>query len=233
VNHYFDRVDAIERDFAPALARVQRTFDSFGRHGFATESYEAAARTFGRLHAQIAALPAPADARPVHRDLLRLLTLEIGLAREVGRLSDYLAAEREPLGRLRAADLALRRGLATARTAPAQRQLFTAFAASVGTARARLAAVRAPAPLAGWHRAELARLARLRGEALALAAALRRRDAATLRTQLSALRRDVAGRDAVAAERAAIRAYDARAARVAELSRRIDAERTAISRRLG
>jgi hypothetical protein len=43
----------------------------------------------------------------------------------------------------------------------------------------------------------------------------------------------VAGRDAVAAERAAIRAYDARAARVAELSRRIDAERTAISRRLG
>lgn len=232
VNRYFDRVDAVERSFAAGLSRAQRTYDSFGKQGSVTESYAAAAQTFVRLRRKIAALEAPPDARPVRRDLLRMLTLEIALAHEVGAFSDYLQAERPPLGRLRSADLALRRGLATARTAPAQRRVFTAFAASVGGARIQLERVPAPAPLTAWHRREVARLGRLRNEALSLVAALRHRDSAALRAQLSSLRTDVAGRDAVAAERAAIQAYDAREAQVAALTRRVAAERARIARRL-
>jgi len=234
VDRYFQRVDAVERDFAGPIARAQRTYDAFGRsHAFATESFPEAARTFVRLRARIAAVEPPPVARPVHRHLLRLLDAEVALAHEVAGLDAYLRAERAPLAGLRRAELRLRTGLASARTAAAQRRVFAAFATAAAASEARLRHVSAPAPLAGWHRSELGRVDRLRREAADLAAALGRRDAATLRSRLAALRVDVAGREAVAAERAAIRAYDARAAAVSRLAGAVDAERARLERRLG
>lgn len=233
VDRYFQRVDAVEHDFAGPVARVQRTYDAFGRdHPFATESFPKAVRTFVRLRARIAALDPPPPAHRVHRELLRLLDAEVALAHEVAGLDAYLRAERAPLGQLRSAELRLRTGLASARTADAQRRVFAGFAADAARAERRLRTVDAPAPLAAWHRAELGRVDRLRREATDLADALHRRDTATLRTRLDALRADVAGRDAVGAERAAIRAYDARAARVARLAGRVDAERSRLENRL-
>lgn len=233
VDRYFSQVDRIEHDFAGRIAQVQRTYDAFGKaRPFAAESFPKAARTFVRLRARIAALDPPPDAEPVHRDLVRLLDAEIALAREVAGLDAYLRAEREPLARLRRAEQRLRGGLAAAKTASAQRRVFTAFAAEAKGVDARLRQVPAPAALARWHRAEVARVGRLGSEASDLADALRRRDPATLRTRLDALRADVAGRDAVAAERAAIRAYDARAAAVSRLAGRLQAARTRLERRL-
>jgi hypothetical protein len=233
VDRYLRQVDAVERQFAGALAQAQRTYDAFGRtHAFATESFAHAAQTFVRLRARMAALRPPPAARTVQRDLLRLLDAEVALAREVSGLDAYLRAERAPLARLRSAEQRLRAGLATAKTAPAQRRVFDAFAAEAGAVDARLRETKAPPALARWHRAEVRRVARLRAEAAALADALRRRDPAALRTRLDALRADVAGRDAVAAERAAIRAYDARAAEVGRLASRVEAARGRLEKQL-
>ena len=234
VERYVKQVDAVERAFGGQVAQAQRSYAAFGRdHVFGTESFPKATRTFVRLRARIAALEPPPEAAQVQRGLLRLLGTEVALAREVTGLDAYLRAERAPLARLRGAELRLRAGLATARTAAAQRRVFDAFAGDAARAETGLRAVRSPAPLLPWHTAELARVERLRREAADLSSALRQRDVAALRSRLAALRADIAGRDAVAAERAAIRAYDARAAEVSALASRVDAERARLEKRFG
>lgn len=235
VDAYFRRVDAVEQSYKNGLTRAQRALDAFGKRpgAFHTESYARAAATLAHLRASVAAVDAPPPARPVRRDVLRLLAGQAALARELGALDTYLHATRASLDALRRAENALRTQLAAARTARTQRLLFAGFADDVNSIERRFAHVPAPPALAQWHDAEEGRMRGLRGSAAGLAAALARRDTAALRRGLDVLRGELAGRGSVAAERAAIRAYDRRAKAMSALAARVDRERAALARRLG
>ena len=234
VDRYFRRVDAVEQSFRDPLTRAQHVLDAFGRRpgAFHTESYARAETTLTKLRVRIAAVAAPPPARPVRRDLLRLLGAQTALARELGGVDTYLQTTRGPLDALRRAENTLRARLAAAHTAHAQRRLFAGFATEVGGIERRFAHIAAPPALARWHAAEDRRMRALAASGSALAAALARRDTPALRQRLAALRAELAGRDSVSAERSAIEAYDRRAAAVQALAGRVERDRASLVKRL-
>lgn len=138
-----DRVEAYLRDAAAVQNRWMRTFDGANRAyaDFAGGRLEGSAATrrtadiredVRAARAALERLRPPAEARPLHRSLLRLFDLELTLATETARLAAYVPGEKAALAPLAAANRRLRRRLAAAAGHPARQvQALSGFKATL------------------------------------------------------------------------------------------------------
>jgi hypothetical protein len=194
---------------------------------------------------RLAALPAPADARPLRATLLRLLSEQVALTEQTARLVQFLPAFDRSLTPLGPATLRLERSLAVnqasgvsavAAVYASKAGALRAFAAIVGRIARRLRALRAPEVSLPTLRAELASLGGMRTSSRALATALAAGRTTGLGTLLRRFDRAAAlsGSPTVRAEQAAaIRRYDRQVEEVSQLSAQAQRERVQLATRLG
>jgi hypothetical protein len=234
VNDYVDRADAVIRADERALTAAQQALDGFAR---STPSEQAALRraeaSSERLLRRVRRLHAPAAAADVQRRLEALAAAQAAAAAAAADLHAYLAAERRPEAQLRTAEIQLSRALSGSRSAAVQEQAFSTFAARVTAVRAEFAAIPAAGAALAWRQAQVGRLTRLRSAATRLHDALAHRDARAMQTGLAELQAEVAGVDAVAAERRAVGTYERLVARADAAQTALSVARQRLSRRFG
>ncbi|HLH65277.1 MAG TPA: hypothetical protein VKV27_06205 [Solirubrobacteraceae bacterium] len=247
---YLKGVDAVEAALALPLGSVTRVTKQLGARGARPElaeqrALQAALAQIQALQVRLARLRAPAAAAHLRNALLALVGGEADLTRQTEMLVAFLPAYGAVLSALAPATSRLARVLAANRatTAAAVRALYArkarallAFRATIAGVLAALARLRPPpVSLAGW-RAQIGSLRGMAGAARALAAALRSgaaRKIPSLVRQLDAAA--IAGRTLAVqrAQRAAIRAYDARLVALQQLSAAAQQARDQLAAKLG
>lgn len=186
---------------------------------------ERAEESLRSLRARLAALPAPEGAQALRAEVLELADLHVSFAREVSRLARYVAFQADETGRLVRATSELERGLESASTGAAQRELFVAYGATLQRLAVRLDDAAAPEVLAPGRARQVERLRRLAEISRSLGGALAAGDA----ERANALFADFADASATArttkADQAAVRAYNARIGAIVKQRAAVDAER--------
>lgn len=253
VNAYFDRVDRAQSRLTASTGQIDAAFRNFSlTKNSAAERRElrfARDRIRGALDGVRAVTP-PREARRIHADLVRMLELELAVARELVQATGYqprLARTLAPLndaGKTLAAELG-RAGKpgSTKVSSTAAKTVLDAYAGAFAHYRetlerivAGLDELAAPPTLRPTHDAErrtLARAAELSGR---VARALAAEDVDTANAAIAELfsltgaANDPATRAAAAR---AVRAYNARLRRIATLGARITRERERLVQLLG
>jgi hypothetical protein len=86
VNAYFIKVDQAQQDLLASSGEIDAAFRAFSlgsNKPSETRELQRAQTQFGRALARVRAITPPADARQVHKDLVRLLALELGVSHEL------------------------------------------------------------------------------------------------------------------------------------------------------
>jgi hypothetical protein len=212
---YIASVNMSQQELALEVGRVNRTYreldlkpDTARRQLAAAQRAEA---TLGKLRARIAALPAPEEATELRASLLRLVDLQLALAREVTGLVRYLPAQAAAGRELVAVTNRLRSALAGSTTPAAQRAVFERYRRELRPVVAGLEQAAAPTVLAPARAEELARLRALGTRAGEIAAALGRRQAGALQSALAAFVRTSRSTGTSADQRQAVLAFNRRA----------------------
>jgi hypothetical protein len=172
---YIEAANEAQAEFAPGFRRAQaalRTFAS-GRAGerTATRLRDAAAVVSG-ARASLALVEPPADARVLHRDLLKLLDLQASLARELSLAAEYVPQVEQALEAPQTAAATLRRALGNATDAPEQSVALRIYADELEEALNALDSLAPPPVLQPWHAAQADRVEASRKLALELADAI-------------------------------------------------------------
>lgn len=195
------------------------------------EAVEAAVTTLSGLRARLAALVAPPEARRLRSAILRLVDIQVALAREVAGMVRYLPTQGTVNRRLTAATKRLLAKLRSTSTARGQRDALAEYRDVLEEAAGTLRRTESPRVLAPVRAGELARLRRLRGLVARLDQALeagkpaevdllfRRFIQASTDTGTTRARRD-----AVLAYNARIAALTSQRSRLAAELRRLDGE---------
>lgn len=184
-----------------------------------------AERSIATARARLTALDPPADARVLHQRLVRLLTLEQELARDVTALARHLSLITAGRQQLAAATAQLSKELQASRSAAAQAAAFDRYSARLDTATAQLAKGPVPVLLRGSRRDDVVRLRRLSAIADDLGAAISRGDRAAVSSLLGRLEQGVREAAAVPGGRIFVTAYNKRV-------KAIGAARTAVATEL-
>lgn len=167
VTRYLAEVNMTQQTLAAELQRVQEAYRGLRLTGRPEpgrrEQVGVAVATLVDLRARVAALPSPPEADRLRALLLRLVDLQIGLAREVAGMATYLPAQGRVSRLLTAATNRLLEKLRAASTAGAQREAFGEYRRALDQVLAMLRSTTAPQVLAPVRTGELARLRRLRG----------------------------------------------------------------------
>ncbi len=179
VDDYLRQVNLVQKDASPALATANNAFNTF----WSDESprkrdadLRAAIAAIRSVRARVVALQPPADARELHRRLVRLLGLDVAFAVEVRRLGAFLPGTKQPLAELDRANRALQRDLGSAKSARSQAVVLDGYTSTVDHSVLRLQRLGPPRLLAGWHEANLARMRAIATSGRTLARTLRGRD---------------------------------------------------------
>jgi hypothetical protein len=184
------------------------------------------------MRSRLAALPAPAEAEALRAQLLRLVDLQVALAREVTGIVRYLPAQAAAGRELVQVTARLRRALVASTTPAAQRAAFERYRSELGTVAAGLERAAAPTVLAPARAAELARLRALGTRAGEIAAALERQRPDELRAALAAFVRESSSTGTPAAQRQAVLAFNRRSRAIGKQAGAVAAERTRLDVRV-
>ena len=234
VDHYFEQVDAVQKDLGPSVHAAQSAYAHFlpGRRGQETK-LRSAQRTMLALRVRIAKLHPPAQAARIHRQLLQLLDLELDIGIEVLRLDAYVPRAQRTLQALAPASRTLQRELAAASTRKAQAIALARYAGAVDAARGDLDALEPPSTLEAWSREQSQRLADVASTTRTLRRAILYADTRATRVALARLRLLLErGVGVSSAQRVAIVEYNARRAAISRLGARIERERAKLEQRL-
>ena len=128
--------------------------------------------TIALLEHRLSRLTPPKEAAQIHRDLLRLVSLQDSFAKDVVRLAAYGPQLNAVLTRVAAAGARLQRGLKT-RSAAAQAAAFRTYGRALRDDIRRLGRLTAPAVAVPSQRAEGSRLARTATLSTKIAATLK------------------------------------------------------------
>lgn len=239
VGRYVDSVNAIQQDMRLPLARVQFAFRQFGRPGFAAKAERprlwGAVRSLRQLHDRIVALDPPPEAAALDRDLIRLTTREIDLAREVALYADYVPSYRSVLAPLTEGSRRFQEALRRSSGPAGQADALRAYRAVVLPTIDALERLRPPPLLMPLHTRQLESLRRIASVADRLAASLAGQDVAQLGPLLSAFERASRSTGSLSAQGAQItaaRAYNRRLYAIRTLAVRIEREQAALNERL-
>jgi len=221
VRTYVERVNTIQRQDAGGVAAANAAYAAVSQGKLAGADAQHRLQTaqddLRALRQKVAAVDAPAPARALRRDLLRVLALDVGLATEAEQLVAYVPAAQRAMRRLPAAGRRLRTRLRRASAAPGQQAALTAYGGALSGIETQMRALDPPPVLLDSHRGQLLRLDRARSLSRGLRSAIGRADAPAIATLLVRFQRvnDV-GAVTVALQRAAVRAYQRRLRAVSE-----------------
>lgn len=215
---YIRDANLLQQRSATAYAEADAALRAFAVGG------EAGARSARRLggvvetmkdaRADFVQLEPPLEAVKLHRDTLRLLDSQAGLARDLQGLAGYLPSARAALADVEAARVRLQRSLSASDTAAEQASAARQYARSAGASTGEFDARTPPAMLSDWHTGQLRSLQMSQRLADELAAALEQGDAKAVETALSGF--EQLSRDAATTAQAqvvAVRAFNRRVLR--------------------
>lgn len=226
---YIKSVNMAQQELAVEVERVGRTYSKLDLKPEAAPRQLAAAQkaeaTLEQLRGRLAALPAPVDATVLRAKLLRLVDLQLELAREVTGLVGFLPAQAAAGRELVAVTNDLRRTLAASTTPAAQGTAFERYRRELGAVVSALERADAPAVLAPARRRELTRLRSLGTRAGEIAGALERQEADELQTALAAFVRTSTSTGTSAAQRQAVLAFNRRSREIGRQAQAVATER--------
>ena len=192
-------------------------------------------RAIHTLDTRLRGLDPPPDAERLHRKLLQLVTAEAGLTRELRQTTLYLPQLQAAVKPLTPAGLKLRRGLGRSKTGEEQAKALDEYGAVLEQVTAKLRTLKPPPLLAGVNRSQVQTLERVQRAAAALAAGLRRKDAAALPKLIRNFQQASLSGDSVSAQRAriaGIQGYNNRVKELRKLARDVQRERDRLQRTL-
>jgi len=239
VGQYIRDINTIEVRLRTPLNEVANATRSFTtrpdqlRH--ARTRLARAEQTIVSLERKVVRLDAPPDARTLHRRLVSLLAAERSVTHELRQVAVVQPQLDDATRAIGPAGKKLQAELAAAQSGRGQAAALERYRAQLVQPIARLRAIDAPPLLEPIRAAQLTTLTRLRSTAAGLAQALRRRRAREVARLVQRFEAAARAGDTVAAQRArigAIRAYNARVARVSRLAALVQRERDRLDRRL-
>jgi hypothetical protein len=236
VADYIAGVNRIQGGMAGELTRVNRAYAGF--RAAATQptrqisELRDAERTLGVLAQQVRALHVPEDAERLHKELLRLLSLQADFARELTQLAEYLPRLSDAQRELAPAGARVQRELTAATTPAGQARAFGRYAATLDHVATSLERLSAPPVLEPARRAEIARLSELAKLSAKLRRAIDAQQAEAVRRLSGDISRVAAARGASRAERDAVVAYNDRLKAIGAQRRAVERERIRLNREL-
>jgi hypothetical protein len=231
VNAYIDRVNSASASLVDQNVAINTAFRRFSTSGNTAAELRAlvhAQAALERAHRRVAALSPPADARRLHRDLVRMLGLEAAVARNMVWAARYTPKFDRALAPLAPAGKRFTSDLAAATGWDAQADAFQAYRTALLPVLARLNRLAAPPELRASLAAERSLLRRSIALSREAEDALRARNgnAASARVaELSGLASGRLARAAHAQQTTAVKAYNRRLRTIAGLRLRVDRER--------
>jgi hypothetical protein len=229
VEAYISEINKTEQELIGELDQVNRAYGglrlSVRRDPQTLARLEGAERTLRTLHARLVRLPAPADARRLRAELLRLVRLQIDLAAEVAGMAQYIPVQAAHNRAVAAATEAMRTRLGAAESTPEQRGALAGYEQALRRAVAGLEAAEAPRVLEPARTRELARLRELGDLSHRLTAALAAQRAADVDRLLRRFLVVNASTGTTRAERDAVVAYNRRVAEISKQQKAVSLER--------
>jgi hypothetical protein len=236
VESYLKQANAIEVRSAPAFKRANAVYAAYsaGRltPGRAARELAGAEASIRSARGQVARLDPPADARELHRRLLHLYDLDIGLAGETTALARYTPAAAKALRPLAAANKRLTGALRASAGKAEQQRALRSYAGVVETTAGDLRRLHPPPVLASSNRAEIAQLSAARSLALKLEQAIGAGDAQRVATLLLRFRR-LGGTSSSGLAAGALRAYDRRYRAIGAAQTAVRQEELRLQKKLG
>jgi hypothetical protein len=237
VSAYFRKVDDVQHQLVLPIAAANLAYKQFGKAASSAEERRALARagqTVRKVRARIAAIVPPKEARPIHRDLLRLMDAEIGFADNVLRLARYTPQFAAVLTQAGQDGARLRVRLKT-RSKAVQAAAFGDYADALDRDVARLGKLSPPAVAAPAHSAEVGTLAKTAQLSHRLRDALASGNRAALTgliNRLANVSSNALRLRLHAAQVRAVKAFNGRLLAMNRLTARIQRERQALERKL-
>jgi len=191
-----------------------------------------AERAIASSRARLAAVSPPADARILHRRLLRLFELEQSLAADVTDLARHLDAVTTGMRALALVTAQLSKDLQEGATPGEQAAAFRRYSSRLEAESSRLSRLRAPVLLVSARREDVARLGQISKTGDALGAAIATGDAGEVDRLLPRLEQQVRAAAAVPGGRLFVTAYNRRVRAVAAARVAVETEFRRLDRNL-
>jgi len=191
-----------------------------------------AERAIASSRARLAAVSPPADARVLHRRLLRLFELEQSLAADVTDLARHLDAVTTGMRALALVTAQLSKDLQEGATPGEQAAAFRRYSSRLEAESSRLSRLRAPVLLVSARREDVARLGQISKTGDALGAAIATGDAGEVDRLLPRLEQQVRAAAAVPGGRLFVTAYNRRVRAVAAARVAVETEFRRLDRNL-
>lgn len=227
VNAYIRQVNAVGKSFSGRYRTVDAAFRSFS---FAPADavrelpkVRASAQQLTRLREQLAAVPAPKQARTLRARLVAFYRQQEAVAWELVAVSAYvprLAAAEQPLA---PAGAGMRAALKKQKTGKTQAAVLRGYAAEISKTAAALAALHPPQLFAQAQASQVARLHASAASVRRLADALEQNDRKAVQAALDRISRQPSA--SAGAARTAVAAYNRRVLRIRALARSVELER--------
>ena len=171
VDDYVKAVNAAQASAAPAFREANRSYAQFIKHptsgAEAVRRLRAAEQSIRRTQARVARLPAPAAARRMREQLLRVYRLNAGLAHETVMLARYTPARRRAMRPVQQANRRLSAALARSAAPDEQAAAFADYRRRLAQTTAALRRLKPPPVAAAANHQQIRRLqasGRLAGE---------------------------------------------------------------------
>jgi predicted metal-dependent hydrolase len=239
VASYIERVNSIQLSMRQPLVALAQATREFSLNNAALRRARPrlakSERAIHTLDRRLRELDPPPEAQRLHKRLLQLVTAEAALTRELRQTTVYLPQLQTAVKPLTPAGRNLRRALASAKNGQQQAKALDEYQTVLELTMGRLRALDPPALLAGVHRAQYQTLQRVDTAAAALAAALRRKDAAALPKRIHNFQQASLSGDSVSAQRAriaGIQGYNARVKELRKIARDVQRERDRLQKTL-
>jgi hypothetical protein len=162
VERYIERANAIQQRFAAQFRYADEAYAQFAQGELDAETAEirltAAEAALRDARAQLARVEPPADARRLHRRLLRVFEMNADFAAESTALARYLPAARKVLERVGRDGESLSTRLRAAETPAGQSEALARYARAADRRYDALYALDPPPVLEPTHRDQLLRL---------------------------------------------------------------------------
>jgi hypothetical protein len=237
VNDYLDRVDDIQRRFAPSFALANQAYRDFAKAKPTPRQME---RLRGAEVSILAArdalrkLDPPEDAQRLHRDLIALYNVNASIGLEVITLQEFLPGVRKVLTDLGRVNRSYRDDLGSSSTAGTQAEALDGYSNAVAGVVRRFKRLAAPPALRPWQDAQIKRLEDVVQTGRDLATALRAGDASAVQALIKRFRFLLARQPNVSqAQHNAVKAYNERLVGISKLQGKIAAEHQRLQNLLG
>lgn len=237
VDKYLNHVDEIQTRFAPSFTLANEAYRDFARGKGGKKQL---ARLRGAEVAIIGARDAlqqlnpPPDARRLHRQLVRLYSVDAALGLEALTLQEFLPQVRRVLGALARVNKSYRTRLAKTATAREQATALDGYSNDISGVVKQLDTLAPPPALRPWKTAQTTRLQQVEDTGHRLATALRVGDRNAVTGLVKRFRFLLAHQPNVSqAQHDAVKAYDNRLVGISRLQAKIQAEHQRLQNLLG